>query len=101
MKSKKRNSHSPEFKFKVVLEAIKKDNATAVARSHNIDWSLLNKWKRMLLERGANIFEMTPDKEKASYEKKIEKLEQIVGRKEVELNLLKNFADFYGSRSTA
>jgi len=101
MKSKKRNSHSPEFKFKVVLEAIKKENATAVARQHNIDWSLLNKWKRVFLQSGHAVFEATPEKVKAGMEKKIEKLEQIVGRKEVELNLLKNFADFYGSRSTA
>jgi transposase-like protein len=101
MATKKRTQHAPAFKFKVVLEAIRKDNATAVARSHNIDWSLLNKWKRFFLVHGMNVFAGTPDTEKAAYEKKIEKLEQIVGRKEVELSLLKNFADFYGSRSTA
>ncbi len=100
MSVKTRRYHTAQFKFKVALEAIKKENAAEVARQHNIDWGLVNKWKRLFLERGPAVFESSSDKDKVSYEKKIEKLEQMVGRKEVELNLLKNFADFYGSRNT-
>jgi hypothetical protein len=32
-------------------------------------------------------------------QKKVGQLEQLVGKKEIELNLIKNFADFYGSQS--
>jgi len=83
------------------MEAIKQENATQVARKHNVDWGLLNKWRRAFLEHGPSFFQTTPDKEKTRLEKKIEKLEQMVGRKEVELALLKNFADFYGSKRTS
>jgi len=31
--------------------------------------------------------------------KKIAQMEQLLGKKEIELNLIKNFADFYSSQS--
>jgi transposase-like protein len=96
-----RQHHTAQFKFTVVMDAIKRDNATEAARHHNVDWGLVNKWKRTFLEKGHMIFDVSPDKEKDHLEKKIEKLEQMIGKKEVELNLLKNFADFYQSRSIA
>jgi len=99
MSTPTRTIYTPQFKFKVVMEAIRRENATEVARQHNIDWGVLNKWKRSFITNGHQLFETTPDKEKLQMEKKIEKLEQMVGRKEVELALLKNFADFYGQKS--
>jgi len=53
-----------------------------------------------LLERGYRIFETSPDQELGGLKKQIAKLEQMVGKKEVELNLLKNFSDFYSSQSS-
>jgi hypothetical protein len=50
------------------------------------------------LEKGKQVFETDTDKEKEDLKKKVAKLEQIIGKKEVELNLLKNFSDFYESR---
>lgn len=99
MPTSTRARYTPQFKFQVVMEAIKRENATQVARQHTIDWGILNKWKRLFLANGHQVFETIPDREKTQLRNKIEKLEQMVGRKEVELALLKNFADFYGSKS--
>jgi len=43
------------------------------------------------------MFETTPDKENRELKQKVEKLEQLIGKKEVELALIKNFVDFYES----
>ena len=93
-----RKKYAPEFKFKLVAEALKNDNATATARKHAVNFNLLIKWKNHFLIHGKEIFETTADKEKEELERKVANLERIVGKKEVELNLLKNFSDFYESR---
>jgi hypothetical protein len=46
-------------------------------------------WTKTLLERGPEIF--SQDTTVAEYERRIAELEQLVGRKEVEIVLLKNF----------
>lgn len=45
------------------------------------------------------IFEDKPDTDVARLKKRIQQLEQLLGKKEVELSLIKNFADFYESLS--
>ncbi len=57
-------------------------------------------WIKHLNEQGFHIFETTPDQQNKQLKGKIAKLEQMVGKKEVELNLLKNFSDFYESQDT-
>lgn len=100
MSKKTRKRYTPEFKFKLVQESIEKDNLTLVARKYGVSTTLLSSWKSHLLEHGKEVFETTTDKEKENLNKKVAKLEQIIGKKEVELNLLKNFSDFYESQNT-
>lgn len=95
-----RKQYTPEFKFKLATEAIKNENATATARKYGVNFTLLSKWKSIFLENGKQIFETNSDKEKEELKKKVAKLEQIIGKKEIELNLLKNFSDFYESKNT-
>ena len=90
-----KKKHSPEFKFKVALTALKTQDATAVARQYGVAYSLVHKWRKLLEEQGHLAFGMNNDQEKKIMKKKIAKLEQMLGKKEVELNLLKNFSDFY------
>ncbi len=99
MPNSTRKKYTPEFKFKLVSETLKTDNMTAVARKYAINFSLLAKWKNHFLEKGKQVFETDADKEKECLKKTVAKLERIVGRKEIELNLLKNFSDFYESRN--
>ena len=47
------------------------------------------KWKRHFLEHGAEVF--GGKEEVKAYEKKIAELERMLGQKEVEIALLKNF----------
>lgn len=98
MPNNKRKRYTSEFKFKLVEEVLKTDNITAVARKYSVNFALLSRWKKHFLEKGMEIFETDNDKEKEELKKKVAKLEQIIGKKEVELNLLKNFSDFYESK---
>lgn len=95
-----RKTYTPQFKFDRVVEAIRADNLTKVARRYDVGVNLLSRWKTQLLEQGCQLFENDPDKEIESLKKKVAKLEQMIGQKEIELNLLKNFSDFYKSRNT-
>lgn len=95
----KRNKYTPRFKFDRVIESIKKDNVAEVARQYVIGANLLSKWRSDLLEGGHSYFETKPNQEVEQLKKQVHRLEQLVGKKEVELSLIKNFADFYESQS--
>mgnify|MGYP006295958781 CR=1 FL=1 len=98
--SNKRKQYSPQFKFDRALEAVKTGNLTEISRKYGISVNILSKWRSDLLKRGAGMFQTAPDQENKQLKAKISKLEQMLGQKEIELNVLKNFSDFYESRNT-
>jgi len=100
MQKEIRKQYTPEFKFKLVEESIRNENMTEVARKHGVNFTLLAKWKNYFLEHGKQVFETNSGKDTEELKKKIAKLEQIIGKKEIELNLIKNFSDFYESKNT-
>ena len=82
--------YSPKLKFQVVLELLKGDNTPAqISRTYNVHPNSAGLWKRALLEKGPEIF--SKDGVVAEYERRIAELEQLLGKKEVEIALLKNF----------
>ena len=82
--------YSPKLKFQVVLELLKGNKTPAqVSRTYNVHPNSAGLWKRALLEKGPEIF--SKDSVVAEYERRIAELEQLVGKKEVEIALLKNF----------
>jgi len=97
--NQKRKQYSAEFKFKLALEAIKKESLSEVARQHGLGANVVSRWKQILLEEGAQIFDASPNKVIEGFKNKVAKLEQMIGKKEVELNLIKNFSNFYASRN--
>lgn len=97
--SKTRKKYSPQFKFDRSVEAIKSDNLSEISRKYGVSINVLSKWRLELLEKGSQAFTNSPDKEKNQLKAKIAKLEQMLGKKEVELNVLKNFSDFYESEN--
>lgn len=55
--SKKRRQYSPEFKAKVAIAAIRGEDTTAeLAKYYRIHPTLLNNWKRHLLENASLLF---------------------------------------------
>lgn len=98
--SRKKNTYTPQFKFERAIDSLKSENVSVVSRQYGLNANLLYLWKGQLAERGAQIFETSPDQTVRELKAKIARLEQMLGKKEVELSLLKNFSDFYSSRST-
>ena len=97
---RKKNNYTPQFKLERAVEILKTDNVADVARKYAMNANLLYQWRDQLLERGVKVFETAPDQTVNELRAKVGKLEQLIGKKEVELNLLKNFSDFYSSRNT-
>ena len=66
--SKKRRNHSPEFKSKVALAAIKGDQTLSeLSRQYGINSNLIVKWKKQLIEQSSEVFAsgkgLAPDRE--------------------------------------
>lgn len=98
IKSKKK-SYTPQFKLDRALEVLRSNtDISEIARKYGLSTSVLYLWRNQLVERGSGVFETTPDKAVNELKTKVARLEQMLGKKEVELNLLKNFSDFYSSR---
>ena len=90
-----RKRHSPKVKFQAVLEMIKGEKTVGeIARVVGVHPTMLPKWKRIFLEKGPSIFEGQGKINQA--EKKIEELQRIIGKKEVEIELLKKFLGHLG-----
>jgi len=98
--SRKKKSYTAQFKLDRALDALK-GNVADIARKYDLNANLLYLWRDQLIERGPQVFETTPDQIVGELKTKVARLEQMLGKKEVELNLLKNFSDFYSSRNTS
>lgn len=87
---KAKRSYSPKLKFQVVLEALTGEKTPGqIAKAYGVHPNTVGLWKKAFIERGPELFaEDTAVKE---YERRIAELEQLLGRKEVEIALLKNF----------
>jgi len=89
-KTKYARRYSPKLKFHVVLEALKEEKDIGqIARAYGVHPTSIHHWKRHFLEKGPELF--SQKNIVAQYEKRIAELERIIGRKEVENALLKNF----------
>jgi transposase-like protein len=60
-----------------------------IARAYDVHPVAVGLWKKQCLERGAELFDASGKHDHA--ERRIAELEQLLGKKEVELALLKNF----------
>ena len=66
--SKKRRNHSPDFKAKVALAAIKGDETlNELSQRFGINANLIVRWKKQLLESSSEVFAsgkgLAPDRE--------------------------------------
>ena len=85
-----RKRYSPKLKFQVVLEALTGEMTPGqIAKQYGIHPNSVGLWKKQFLERGAELF--AQDDSVQEYERRLADLEQLLGKKEVEIALLKNF----------
>lgn len=86
----KRKQYTPKFKFQVVLETLKADRSDAeLARAFGIHPVTLSKWKAQVIAHGPEVF--SSKEAIKDYERRIAEMERMLGQKEVEIALLKNF----------
>ena len=82
--------YSSKVKFQMVLEVIGGQQTVAqAAKAYGVHPNSINAWKQEFLDRGPEVF--AQDSAAADYEQRIAKLERLLGQKEVEIALLKNF----------
>ena len=86
--SKKRNRYTPEFKAKVALAALKNEETLSeLAARFGVHPTMINTWKRALLEGAAEVFDKGHNSRKHS-ETQIDDLYRQIGRLKVENDFL-------------
>ncbi len=85
-----RKRYSAKFKFQVVMEALSGEKTPGqIAKQYGIHPNSVSLWKKQFLEKGPELF--AEDSTVQQYERRLADLEQLLGKKEVEIALLKNF----------
>jgi transposase len=91
--SKKRRQHSPEFKAKVGLEALKGiEPVHAIAAKHEIHTVQVSQWKKEVAERLPEVFARKADPSVAEAKAREDELYRKIGQLEMELDWLKKKA---------
>lgn len=94
-----KKAYSPKLKFDVVMETIETNNVAEISRKYTINANMISTWRKHHKENGYQVFETTANKEIVKLRGHLAKLEQLLGKKEVELALMKNFFDFHKPQS--
>jgi transposase len=90
MSAKHGKRYTSRFKFQVVLEVLMgSKNTGQIAKMYGVHPITITHWKKEFIEKGPEIFGQQNTLHE--YEKKIQELERLIGHKEVEIALLKNF----------
>jgi transposase len=99
--AKLRRSLSPELKAKIVLELIAGTSTQAqIARRYRVHDAQLIQWRKQFLERLPTLFGAEPA-EGRSQARHITQLEQVLGRKTLEIELLKKASQWLIGPSSA
>ncbi len=88
--AKSTRRYSAKLKFQVVLEALKGEKTPAqIAKAYRVHPNSVGIWRHWFVERGPALFERAEAANQS--ERRVAELEQLLGKKEVEIALLKNF----------
>jgi transposase len=82
--------YSPRLKFQIAMEVLRDHKRPSqVAKAYGVHPNSVSNWAKTVLEEGPELF--AQDGTVAEYERRIAELERLLGHKEVEIALLKNF----------
>ena len=94
---RKSKRFTPEFKAKVVIEALSSESSEAeICRRHNITEEQLSQWKHQLFENAASLFESNRKQSDAATER-IAQLEQLAARLTQAVDIQKKALDWIAS----
>ncbi len=89
MTRRPRKQHSPAFKAKVAIEALREESTIQeLAVRFNIHPTQISKWKRQLLDGVVDVFQKGKGLQKCDSEKEVEELYRQIGRLKVENDFL-------------
>ena len=84
----KRKVYPSKVKYQAVVEVIKGKAVGEVARAYGFHPTMFSKWRRRVEEMGYQVFD---EGKKDESKNKIDELTRLIGKKEVEIELLKKF----------
>ena len=83
-----RRTFSSEFKAKVVLQLISgQKSLSEICRKHRLNQQMVSRWKTEFLQNAPSVFESK--KGYSAEQQRIAELEQVLGRKTMELEIAK------------
>ena len=89
MTKKTRRNHGSAFKAKVALETLKEESTVAeIAAKYNVHPTLVNQWKRALLDGASGVFDTGTTKEEKQSEATTNELFKQIGQMKVEIDFL-------------
>ena len=87
MTRRKRRNHSPEFKAKVALAAVKGDKTLAeLAQQFDVHPNQITQWKTQLLENADGVFASAAEKQSALPD--LKELHAKIGQQALEIDFL-------------
>lgn len=88
--TKKRRRFSPDFKFRVALEAAKGQRTlSGLSSEYSVHPNQISQWKRQLLENGADVFSRNGASRNRDQEAIQTELYEQIGRLKMELEWIK------------
>ena len=89
--SKQAKRYTPKVKWQAVMAVLSGQEPAQAAKRHNAHPTSVNAWKKYADEHGPELF--ATDTSVRQLEKKVQQLEMLLGKKEVEIAFLKNWLD--------
>ena len=98
MSKNKRKQYSPQFKAKVALEAARGDKTVAeLSSQYDLHPTVINNWKRQLLESASELFETGRQKKvESDNREKRKELYRHIGQLKVERDFLAECSEKLG-----